>query len=83
MKEKITKLIDVKTVVTFTITGVFAYLACVDKISPDKVWEAFLIIIGFYFGTQHKKAEVPADQAVDYEAKQKRRNNYGRYECNL
>ena len=65
MKENITKLIDVKTLVTFTITGVFAYLACVDKISPDKVWEAFLIIIGFYFGTQHKKAEISTRQSVD------------------
>lgn len=69
MKEKITKLIDVKTIVTFTITGVFAYLACTHEISSDKVWEAFLIIVGFYFGTQHKKAEISTERSVDYEAK--------------
>lgn len=55
MKERLTKLIDVKTIVTFAITGLFCYLGVIGKISPDKVWEAFLIIIGFYFGTQQKK----------------------------
>lgn len=55
MKERLTKLIDVKTIVTFAITGLFCYLGVVGKISADKVWEAFLIIIGFYFGTQQKK----------------------------
>ena len=55
MKERLTKLIDVKTIVTFAITGLFCYLGAIGKISADKVWEAFLIIIGFYFGTQQKK----------------------------
>lgn len=55
MKERLTKLIDVKTIVTFAITGLFCYLGVIGKISADKVWEAFLIIIGFYFGTQQKK----------------------------
>lgn len=55
MKERIAKLIDVKTIVTFTIIGVVAYLGVTDKLSPDKVLELALIIIGFYFGTQSKK----------------------------
>lgn len=55
--QKIVKLIDVKTIVTFAVTGLFCYLGATGKIEADKVWEAFLIIVGFYFGTQSKKNE--------------------------
>lgn len=55
--DKLAKLIDVKTIVTFTITAVFAYLAVKHEIPADKVCETFLMIIAFYFGTQHKKSE--------------------------
>ena len=54
-KEKLSKLIDVKTIVTFAVTALFCYLGIIGKIPPDKVWESFLIIISFYFGTQTKK----------------------------
>lgn len=55
IKERIAKLIDVKTIITIAITAVFARLALSGAISSDKVWEAFLIIISFYFGTQTQK----------------------------
>ena len=55
MKDKLAKLIDVKTIVTFATTALFWYLGATGKIESDKVWEAFLIIVGFYFGTQSKK----------------------------
>ena len=55
--QKIVKLIDVKTIVTFAVTGLFCYLGATGTIEADKVWEAFLIIISFYFGTQSKKNE--------------------------
>ena len=55
IKDRLAKLIDVKTIVTFAITALFWYLGAKGKIEADKVWEAFLIIIGFYFGTQSKK----------------------------
>lgn len=55
IKDKLAKLIDVKTIVTFAITALFWYLGATGKIESDKVWEAFLIIVGFYFGTQSKK----------------------------
>ena len=61
MKERIAKLIDVKTIVTFTIIGVVAYLGVTDKLSPDKVLELALIIIGFYFGTQSQKTQDAID----------------------
>lgn len=55
IKDKLAKLIDVKTIVTFATTALFWYLGATGKIESDKVWEAFLIIVGFYFGTQSKK----------------------------
>lgn len=54
-KDRLAKLIDVKTIVTFAITALFWYLGASLKISSDKVWESFLIIISFYFGTQSNK----------------------------
>lgn len=55
--DKLAKLIDVKTIVTFTITAVFAYLAVKREIPATKVYETFLWIIAFYFGMQYKKKE--------------------------
>lgn len=55
IKDRLAKLIDVKTIITFAVTGLFCYLGATEEIPPDKVWEAFLIIISFYFGTQTNK----------------------------
>ena len=52
MKQRIAKLIDVKSIVTLLLTGVVCYLA----ITKDfEIKEIYLIIIGFYFGTQAMK----------------------------
>lgn len=48
-KTKLSKLIDVKTLVTFTVIGVFAYLALTDKITPENVMQVVLVIIAFFF----------------------------------
>lgn len=55
MKERITKLIDVKTIVTFTLTAAFTYLSVRGKIEPQIFMTIYTMIIGFYFGTQHEK----------------------------
>ena len=56
MKEKLAKLIDVKSIVTMTLTLVVAYLAIIGKM---EIREIYLMIIAFYFGTQaEKKKEV-------------------------
>lgn len=55
MKEKIAKLINVKSIVTVALTAVFAYLAIVGKISGEQFLMIFTTIIAFYFGTQHEK----------------------------
>lgn len=55
--QNIAKLVKVKTVVTFVVIGVFAYLACIEKIPSDQVITVTTMIVGFYFGTQKEKKE--------------------------
>jgi hypothetical protein len=55
MKEKLSKLINVKSIVTIVLTAVFSYLAITDKISGTDFLTIFTVIIAFYFGTQAKK----------------------------
>lgn len=57
MKE-LKALIKVKTIVTFIVIGVSSYLAIAGEIGADNYWNAALIIIGFYFGTQKMKEGV-------------------------
>lgn len=62
MKEKLTerasKLLSIKSIVTILLTLVFCYLAIVKAITSDDFVKIFLIIIGFYFGTQKAKEDV-------------------------
>ena len=55
MKAKLAKLIDVKSIVTLILTGVFAYLAIIAKVSAENYMTIFTVIIAFYFGTQTAK----------------------------
>lgn len=55
MKDKLLKLLTVKSIVTIILTSVFAYLSVIGKITPADFVQIFLIVIGFYFGTQHEK----------------------------
>lgn len=55
MKDKIKKLIDVKSIVTIALTGTFTYLAIIGRINPEQFLTIFTVVIGFYFGTQYQK----------------------------
>ena len=57
MKEKICKLVDVKSIVTLTLTGVFAYMNIVGQEVPETFKTIYVMIIGFYFGTQSMKKQ--------------------------
>lgn len=52
IKDRLAKLIDVKTIVTLTLTGVFAYLSIIGDISPNDFMQIFTIVISFFFGVQ-------------------------------
>lgn len=64
MNEKIVKrlgnLLSVKSIVTLVLTGVFAYMAIVGKISQDFM-TIYAVIIAFYFGTQSQKTQDAID----------------------
>lgn len=53
--KKICKLIDVKTIMTLSLTFVFVRLSLETKIASENFLNVFMIIVGFYFGTQHEK----------------------------
>ena len=55
MKARLTKLIDVKTIVTFTLTATFTYLSVRGKIEPQIFMTIYTMVIGFYFGSQYQK----------------------------
>lgn len=52
MKDKIAKLINVKSLVTLILTLVVAYKAIVGQMNIEQI---YLMIIAFYFGTQLKE----------------------------
>ena len=55
MKDKIAKLINVKSIITLILTIVFSYLAITKAISGTEFLTIFTVIISFYFGTQTMK----------------------------
>ena len=57
MREKLKKLIDVKSIITLTFTIIFNILALRNKINIDYYVTIYNIIIAFYFGTQTNKKE--------------------------
>lgn len=57
MKERVSKLLTVKSIVTLVLTAVFAYLAAVGKVEIEQFLTVFTVIIAFYFGTQAEKVQ--------------------------
>lgn len=55
MKERISKLLTVKSIVTLVLTGVFSFLAGTGAITSSDFMTIFTVIIAFYFGTQATK----------------------------
>lgn len=53
--ERITKLLEVKSIVTIALTGVFSYLSVTGRISGQEFLTVFTVVIAFYFGTQAQK----------------------------
>ena len=57
MKEKLAKLIDVKSIITIILTIVFCVLAFKSVITGEQVNMIFTTVIAFYFGTQTAKTK--------------------------
>lgn len=57
MKKRIAKLIDVKSILTLVLAGVFSYLAIVGRVSGTEFLTIFTLIISFYFNKQKDTKE--------------------------
>ena len=55
IKERLAKLINVKSVVTLALTVVFCILAATGAISSTAFLSIFTTVVSFYFGTQVEK----------------------------
>ena len=55
MKERLNKLLTVKSIVTIVLTVLFFVLAVTGAIGSQEVMTIFTVVISFYFGTQAKK----------------------------
>lgn len=53
--KRLTNLLCVKSIVTLVLTGVFAYLAALERISSQDFLTIFSVVIAFYFGTQSQR----------------------------
>ena len=62
MLQRLAKLIDVKSIVTITLTLVFAFLAVTGRMAADQFLTVFTVIIAFYFGTQSQKAAAGSEK---------------------
>lgn len=54
-KEKLAKLINVKTIITILLTIVFCFLCITGVIGAELFMTVFTVVIGFYFGNQASK----------------------------
>ena len=60
IKKRCANLLSVKSLVTLTLTVVFAYMAVTEKISQDFM-TVYAVVISFYFGTQSQKQQDALD----------------------
>lgn len=54
LKEKLVKLLNVKTVIAIILTVIFSYMAIVGQITPEVFMPIFSMIIAFYFSDDNK-----------------------------
>ena len=62
--KRLATLLSVKSLVTLTLTVVFAIMACTERISQDFM-TIYAVIIAFYFGTQSQKVQDAVEKAAD------------------
>lgn len=53
--QRLARLLSVKSLVTVILTGVFAYLSVIGKVTSEQFMTIFTTVVAFFFGTQAKK----------------------------
>lgn len=62
MKERLMKLLTVKSIVTIILTLVFAYMTVMGVIDSSQFLTVFTVVVSFYFGTQAEKISTTIKQ---------------------
>lgn len=63
--KKITKLIDVKSIITITILFLFSYCIIKQLPIPEELKNALGVVLGFFLGSKvYKEDKTPNDKAV-------------------
>lgn len=62
LKKRLANLLAIKSIVTITLTGVFAWLSVAGQVTTEQFLTVFTVVVGFYFGTQAEKNK--ADSAA-------------------
>ena len=57
MKERLEKLLSVKSIVTILLTLVFCYLSIIGVIDAQLFMTVFAVVIAFYYGTKNGSNE--------------------------
>lgn len=65
MKQRLAKLINVKSIITIILCAVFAYLSIIGAVAAEQFLTIFTMIISFYFGTQSQKGTNKEDNKND------------------
>ena len=65
MKDRLSKLLTVKSMVTMILTVVFSILALRQIVDDETFLTIYTMIISFYFGTQHEKTSVKEPTATE------------------
>ena len=65
MLKKLAKLLDVKSLVTLSLTGVFAYLSVAGIINGEQFLTIYTTIIAFFFGVKAGKREAEEESEVE------------------
>lgn len=58
MKERLSKMLSIKSIVTLLLTIVFCYLSVIQVISSELFMTVFTTVIAFYYGTQTEKKTI-------------------------
>ena len=60
IQERLANLLSVKSLVTVTLTVIFAGLSVRGSVSSEQFLTVFTVVIFFYFGTQTQRKSTPA-----------------------
>ena len=56
LQKRLANLLTIKSLVTLTLTGVFAYPTGSGSVPAEEFLTVFTVVIAFYFGTQAEKS---------------------------